>query len=156
MANYFRVEDGTEILRSEYEKSETEQRLKALVVEDNEEMRATVCDILAENGYDVESACNGVDGLKVFERALPDIVVTDIMMPEKEGIETILELRRLCNDVKIVAMSGGGRTGNLSFLEMAKSLGADRVLSKPFLPSQLLNLVEDLVLSDPSMCEEAA
>ena len=105
---------------------------KVLII-DNDPL---VCDTLkaaAESaGHTVVIAHNGHKGLEAFATFQPDVVVTDILMPEKEGMETIVDLRRQSADVPILAISGAAPAGNISFLKIAQKLGADRTLSKPF------------------------
>ncbi|HVO14548.1 MAG TPA: response regulator [Alphaproteobacteria bacterium] len=85
---------------------------------------------------------DGEKGVAMFGGSTFDLVVTDIIMPEKEGIETIIELRQRDPKVKIIAISGGGRTSNQIFLDVAKKFGAVDVLAKPFTPKQLLATVQ--------------
>jgi CheY-like chemotaxis protein len=103
-----------------------------LVIDDETLVRATVARMVEREGHRVLQAANGIEGLSVFKRERIDVVVCDIIMPEKEGIETIGELRRTNPALKIIAISGGGRTENVDFLGMAERLGADYVLAKPF------------------------
>ena len=105
---------------------------KVLII-DNDPLLCDTLKFAAEaDGHTVVLAPNGRAGLEVFETFQPDVVVTDILMPEKEGMETIVELRRLNPDVPIIAMSGAAPAGNISFLKIAQKLGANRTLSKPF------------------------
>lgn len=76
-----------------------------------------------------------------FRKNRPDVVVTDLIMPDKEGIETIMELRAMWPDGLIVAVSGGGRMANKDFLRIAKGVGASAVLAKPFEPADLLSCI---------------
>ena len=112
-----------------------------LVVDDEEVVRVTLRQMLEKAGHQVFEAENGVEALRVFEKREADLVITDIIMPEKEGIETIMELRQRKPDLKIIAMSGGGRTGNREYLHLAKSFGADNVLPKPFKMGEVQELV---------------
>jgi len=113
-----------------------------LVIDDDPIVRQTIQAILEEAGYSVTCAEDGRRGLAAFRRNRPDVVVTDIIMPEKEGIETILELRRIWPEGRIIAISGGGRTAKKDdFLRIAKGCGADAVLAKPFEPEELVALV---------------
>ena len=102
-----------------------------LLVEDEPLVSETLCSAMKGKGHTVVMAANGAEGLKRFAERSFDLVVTDIIMPDKEGIEMILEMRRNKPDAKIVAISGGGRTGNVEFLKMAESLGATATLKKP-------------------------
>lgn len=105
---------------------------KVLII-DNDPLLCDTLKFAAEAaGHNVVLAPNGREGIEVFETFQPDVVVTDILMPEKEGMETIVELRRLNPEVPIIAMSGAAPTGNISFLKIAQKLGANRTLSKPF------------------------
>jgi len=82
-----------------------------------------------------------VRGVRIFRSERPDLVITDIIMPEKEGLETIREIRGQRPDAKIIAISGGARIGNMDFLDIAGKLGASEIISKPFDPSDLIKLV---------------
>jgi DNA-binding response OmpR family regulator len=113
-----------------------------LVIEDDALMRATIRRMLAS--HTVIEASNGREGLAAFKLRAPDIVITDILMPEKEGIETIIELRAASSLSKIIAISGGGSSGTLDFLTSAKKLGADLVMHKPLRAAELLAAVESL------------
>ena len=115
-----------------------------LIIEDNPHTLATLREILVSEDHAVLEARNGKEGLALFQSRLPALVITDIIMPEKEGIETILELRRMAPACKIIAMSGGGFVGKTDFLALAKKAGADAVLEKPFGATQLLDAVAHL------------
>jgi DNA-binding response OmpR family regulator len=108
-----------------------------LLIDDDIAVLRTLEIILSDLGYDTATAKDGIEGLRAFHKIHPDLVITDLIMPEKEGLETIIEMRRERPEVKIIAISGGGRIQNTNFLEMAASLGADAVLAKPFEPAQL-------------------
>ena len=115
---------------------------KILVIDDDVMVRNTISKVLRHSGFEVIVAEDGVRGLASFRRDRPDLVITDIIMPEKEGIETIIEMRREHPETKIIAVSGGGRIGNADFLGMATSLGAAAVIVKPFLPEDLISKVK--------------
>lgn len=104
---------------------------RILVVDDEEIVRFTLRQMLEKAGHDVFEAANGLEALKSFEELEVDLVITDIIMPEKEGIETIVELLRRQPELKIIAVSGGGRTHNLDYLQIAKRFGAKSILAKP-------------------------
>lgn len=91
-----------------------------------------LCLTLTAMGHTVEEARDGEQGIAQYEREPADVVLTDLIMPEKEGIETIMELKRKHPNVKIIAMSGGGRVTAADYLQLAKKLGAIRTLAKPF------------------------
>lgn len=105
---------------------------RILVVEDDETLRHTLVATLTRLGYEVAQAGNGREAMQVCSARAPDLVLTDILMPEQEGLETISRLRRLYPAVKIVGMSGGGRAPAIDYLKMAKQMGAGAVLAKPF------------------------
>src|SRR6185437_14694121 len=113
---------------------------KILVIDDNLVVRNTIVQILESEGYEVISAEDGRRGLYVFRNEHPDLVVTDIIMPEKEGIETIRDIRGEVPDAKIIAISGGGRIGNTDFLKIARQLGASDIVAKPLDPDHFLHL----------------
>jgi len=113
-------------------------RRRALVIDDDDFVRATIAAILESAGYDVIEASDGQQGLQQFLRNAVDLVITDILMPSKEGIETIVDIRQRDREVRIIAVSGGGNLGSGSVLHAARRLGADAVLSKPFTKDELL------------------
>jgi CheY-like chemotaxis protein len=112
------------------------------VIDDEEPVRLTVRQTLELAGHTVVEADNGLAGMDMFNEHNPDLVVTDIIMPEQEGIATIAQLRQARPDLPIIAMSGGGRTGNVNFLQMASELGAEYVLDKPFHIDDLTAMVK--------------
>ena len=116
---------------------------KILVIDDNMVVRNTIVQILESEGYEVISAEDGRRGLFVFRAEKPDLVVTDIIMPEKEGIETIRDIRGEVPDAKIIAISGGGRIGNTDFLKIARQLGASDIVAKPLDPDHFLDVVKN-------------
>lgn len=118
---------------------------RILLIDDDETVRYALKQVLERAGHQVEEATDGHVGVEKFSVHQPDLVITDIIMPNQEGIETIIKLRRLAPDVMIIAMSGGGRTGNRDFLAMAEKLGATKVMAKPFRPKELVEAVEALL-----------
>jgi CheY-like chemotaxis protein len=119
-----------------------------LVIDDDRIVRDALRQVLQKAGYSVTCAADGVRGLAAFRENRPDLVITDIIMPEKEGIETIIEIRAQAPDLPILAISGGARIGNADFLQIAKRLGATDVLPKPFEPKELLAKVEACLAAD--------
>lgn len=113
-----------------------------LVIEDNENMLRMMNDLLSRSGYNVLTAVDGVAGIKAYHRVKPDLVITDIIMPDKEGLEVIMELTNEKPRPKLIAMSGGGMMDARTYLNLAEKLGADATLEKPFHPTDLLSLVE--------------
>lgn len=102
---------------------------------------------LEKAGYDVFQASDGKSGIDKFKEQPADLVITDILMPEKEGIETMLEIRKLAPEVKIIAISGGGRIPAKEYLSLARRLGADRTFGKPVDSDQLLSAITELIYS---------
>ena len=120
---------------------------RVLVIDDEELARFTMREILEAAGHAVEEAKNGAQGISLQRSQQFDIVITDIIMPEKEGVQTIIELQRDFPTLPIIAISGGGRTRNLDFLKLAQQYGARKILPKPFSEEDLLNAVEDCLTS---------
>jgi CheY-like chemotaxis protein len=116
---------------------------KILVIDDNVVVRNTIVQILESEGYEVIGAEDGRKGLSAFRTEHPDLVVTDIIMPEKEGIETIRDIRAESPNAKIIAISGGGRMGNTDFLKIARQLGASEAVAKPLDPDHFLDIVKN-------------
>jgi CheY-like chemotaxis protein len=119
-----------------------------LVIDDEELIRELVKEMLEAEGYVVSTAANGKEGVRLYRKELSDLIITDIFMPEMEGLETIRELQRGSPNVKIIAISGGGEKGMLSFLSYAKRFGALRTLEKPFSRQELLTTVRELLTEE--------
>jgi CheY-like chemotaxis protein len=122
--------------------------MKVLVIDDDDRMRRLIGKILRLGGHQVVAAADGVAGMQAFRDERPDVVLTDIIMPEQEGLGTIMMLLRENPKVKVIAVSGGGRVGNVDILEAARTLGAHDVIAKPFKPRDLLSRVQQLVAAD--------
>ena len=118
---------------------------RVLLIDDDELVLETMQLALTGTGHDVRVARDGGEALGVAAEFRPDLVVTDIVMPQREGLETIRELRRARPEVRIVAVSGGGSTRYSDYLDLARKFGADRVLRKPFTPGALRKIVEELL-----------
>lgn len=112
-----------------------------MVIDDDSALRRLVQRVLSGEGHEVIEAENGEEGLTLLQRHRPDLVVTDILMPKKEGIETISRMKEHHPATKIIAMSGGGISGNLMFLDVARALGVEATLAKPFRPAELVEAV---------------
>jgi CheY-like chemotaxis protein len=119
-----------------------------LIIDDNPDILQLYSRVLRQAGYDVVEASDGQKGTMLYRKNPTDLVITDIVMPEKEGIETIRELRRDFPDAKIIAISGGGTAMSSSTcLLLAERLGARRTLMKPVKIAELLQIVAEVVSS---------
>jgi len=119
---------------------------KIIVIDDDIKGNQMVCRILVNAGYEVSSAFNGAEGLKMFMKERPDLVITDLYMPEKDGLETIMELRQLDEKIRILAISGGSANINMAdILDTAEMFGADAIMAKPFHLERFLDLVKGLL-----------
>ena len=116
-----------------------------LVVDDEDLVRAQISASLELDGFQVAQAANGDEALAWLRDNVAAIMVTDILMPAKDGIETIRDARRLYPSLKIIAMSGGIRTNAPDVLDTARQVGADRILAKPFGRAQLIALLRELL-----------
>lgn len=113
-----------------------------LVADDEQAIRSILKMVLQMAGHAVEAASNGEEVLALARQRKFDLIVTDIIMPKKEGIETILELKKLNPAIKVIAISGGGRKGSMDFLQVAQMVGASHTIAKPFEPEDLVAAVE--------------
>ncbi len=111
-----------------------------LLVDDDDSLRAFLRHILEEHGHQIREATNGQVGLTLYRERPADLVITDILMPERDGMDVTLALTREFLDARVIAMTGA--TGNQNFLNVAKLFGARRVLEKPFSPAELLYAVQ--------------
>ncbi len=118
---------------------------RILIVDDTADMRELLKNIVELAGHQVVEAESGRAGLESFASQPADLVMTDIIMPDMDGNELIAKLRAVAPEVKIVAVSGGGRVRNLGVLQVAQKFGADRVLSKPFRKEDVLRVVDELL-----------
>ena len=114
-----------------------------LIVDDDLNTRKSLRRILERAGYAVLEASDGNEAIRQFDDNNPDLVVTDLIMPEKDGIETLFEIKQKDNDAVIIAISGGGRISPNNYLDAAKKLGAAATLEKPFSPEALLTVIKD-------------
>jgi CheY-like chemotaxis protein len=118
---------------------------RILVVDDEELVRLTLRRMLEKTGHDLAEAANGEAAARALRRRRADLVITDIVMPKKDGIETIREFKQRYPEMRIIAMSGGGYLGEVDFLRMSRHLGADGILPKPFDADRLLAMVRELL-----------
>jgi len=118
---------------------------KILLIDDDPNILKALSALLGIQGYEVKSAASGSAGTKIAASFQPDVVVTDILMDDGDGLETMMTLRQSDPNVKIVAISGGGRVVKQDFLVVAKEIGADLTISKPFRSSQLVEEISQLL-----------
>ena len=116
-----------------------------LIIDDDELIRITLHTILERVGYETTMATNGRDGLTKFKARPADLIILDMIMPEKGGIEVLTEFRQVQPDVKIIAISGGVWGKAIDYLETLKDLGADHCLAKPIGRDELLEVVGRLL-----------
>ena len=122
---------------------------RILVIDDEQLLRSTVVMILTRAGFTVEEASDGQAGIAMFHKNPPDIVLTDIFMPNRDGIEIITELKHSSPQTKIIAMTGGGHLRMMEIASAAQVLGADHVLNKPFDSESLLAAINVVLGSLP-------
>ena len=118
-----------------------------LLIDDNDQIRVLLRRGLEEAGNFVMDAANGREGLRQFRQTPVALVITDLLMPDSDGLEVTMTLRRESPHVKIIALTGG--VGNLNLLEVAKLLGAHRTMMKPIEIAELLDVVQQMLQEDP-------
>jgi len=128
---------------------------RILVIDDELSLRRVLRRILERAGHTVFDAPDGRKGLALWRDEPVDVVVTDIFMPEKDGIEVIMEMKKAAAKPKIIAMSGGGSRGRLDVIPGALMLGADRIILKPFDQQLLLSTVEEVINGQPDTRDTA-
>jgi len=123
---------------------------RVLVIDDNSDVRESLRWLLESEGYSVSVAANGVEGLRLQRKQPADLVVTDIYMPEQDGIETLWKFREEFPSVPIIVMSGGGAARGTDYLLVAQELGAKKTLRKPLDPQELIDVVGQITRSRSS------
>jgi DNA-binding response OmpR family regulator len=118
---------------------------RILVIDDDIEIIGMLKKTLVRSGYEVMVAADGDEALKLQKMTAADLIITDLIMPRKEGLETIMEFRRDYPSVKIIAMSGGGKLEPETYLKTANFLGAQATLAKPFELEEMLREVKKLL-----------
>ncbi|MCL1981353.1 MAG: response regulator [Proteobacteria bacterium] len=118
--------------------------MRILVIDDDDQMRVLLRQVMEWAGHEVIEAANGREGVQKFRKQPADLVITDLIMPEQEGLETISSLKKEYPDLKIIAISGGGRIGPEAYLPAAQELGANKVFSKPFDVRELAETIKEL------------
>lgn len=119
-----------------------------IVLDDEDQVRMMLLQLLERAGHKVFPASSGDEALRVYRENQVDVLITDLIMPDKEGIEVITEFKREFPDVKIIAMSGGGRVGPDNYLNLAEKLGASRTFSKPFNHQEMLKAIEEITAQE--------
>lgn len=128
---------------------------RILVIEDDPAMNQYLRDILSKAGYELSSAKNGIEGLEAIRACPPDLILLDIFMPEKDGLEVLMELRRLSRKQRVLVTSGKQHLLSGSSLHLAEKLGANATLPKPFTPKELLSQVTKLLENSSDSTEKA-
>jgi CheY-like chemotaxis protein len=125
-----------------------------LIVEDDKELREMLKLSLLRRNFTVLEAENGKAAITHFKPLITDLVVTDLIMPEEDGLKVVIKLRELKPSIKIIAISGGGKVGPGSYLNLAKALGADAIYSKPFSINDLIAKIEQLLDTENNLIRE--
>ncbi|HVS51273.1 MAG TPA: response regulator [Opitutaceae bacterium] len=125
---------------------------RLLIIDDDDLLRGVLAKSLTHAGHTVLQAPDGRQGVELTRVTPVDIVITDLIMPVQEGVETILTLRREQPALPVIAMSGGASNSKL-YLEIAEKIGARRILAKPFTPKQLLEVIDE-ILAEQAAAEE--
>jgi YesN/AraC family two-component response regulator len=116
-----------------------------LIIDDDPQILDMLGQTLKREGHEVVEALDGKEGLKLYRENPTDLIITDIIMPDKEGIETIIELQRDFPDVKIIAISGGGHNDPHQYLYIARMLGVQKTFTKPIAREELLKAASELL-----------
>jgi DNA-binding response OmpR family regulator len=118
---------------------------KILVIDDDVIIRSFLHEFLREEGHEVFEAGDGNQGIVIYRAERPDLIITNMIMPVKKGLEMILELRRCYRNLKIIAISGGDRRRTGCYLQAAEIFGAQRTMAKPFAFTALLEMVGEVL-----------
>ena len=125
-----------------------------LLVDDEEPIRKMIRAVLGEDSYSFIEASNGAKALEILETQSFDLIITDVIMPDCDGIELVLNVRKKLPDIQVIVMSGGGRVRADPYLSLAEKLGAARVFEKPFDTTELRETVSELLGEDESAVEK--
>jgi CheY-like chemotaxis protein len=119
---------------------------KILVIDDDNAFRIMLCEMLTRVGHEVIPAVNGKEGIDRYRETRADLVITDILMPEKDGVETIFELQKDFPEARVVAISGGGRKNANDYLKLLTSLpNVKGSLAKPFSKEEMIRVIEEAI-----------
>lgn len=127
---------------------------RILIIDDEPQIRSMLKLMLEREGYEVVEAPDGVEGIKIYRQNPADLIITDLIMPNKDGIGMIIDLKKEFPDVNIIAMSGGGLNKPDGYLKGAKKLGAACTLTKPIDREEMLKAVKNILKESPSPAEQ--
>jgi len=127
---------------------------RILLIDDDVDFRSMLRRTLQRAGYEVAEAGNGQEGLKQLNESSIDLVLTDIIMPDMEGVETVMHLKRTRPELEVIVMSGGGRQTPDNYLKLASKVGAFRAFIKPFATADFLEAVEAALKPSQGLTEE--
>jgi YesN/AraC family two-component response regulator len=127
---------------------------RILIIDDEPQIRSMLTLMLEREGYEILEAPDGVAGIKIYRQSPADLIITDLIMPNKDGIGMIIDLKKEFPDVKIIAMSGGGLNKPDGYLKGAKKLGAACTLTKPIDREEMLKAVREILKESPSAGEQ--
>ena len=127
------------------EMQNTETKYSILIVDDDEEIRLGFHHLLSAKGFIVEVAASGAQALRAYKDSGFDLVITDILMPNEDGLSLIMQLRGYDKEVRIIAISGGGKKNNMGYLKLARSFGAITSLEKPVTSVKLLEAINEIL-----------
>jgi CheY-like chemotaxis protein len=116
-----------------------------LIVEDDKDLREMLKISLLARKYTVLEASNGKEALLRFKPLITDLVITDLIMPDEDGLKVIMKIKEIKPSIKVIAISGGGKAGPGNYLNLAKALGADEIYSKPFSINELIKKIAELL-----------
>ena len=125
-----------------------------LIIDDEPQIRSMLKLMLERDGYEVAEAPDGVEGIRIYRQNPADLIITDLIMPNKDGIGVIIDLKKEFPNVKIIAMSGGGLNKPEGYLKGAKKLGAACTLTKPIDRGEMLRAIKDLLKSPSSQIDQ--
>ena len=116
-----------------------------LIVEDDKDLREMLKTSLSKRKYTVIEASDGKEAILRFKPAVTDLVITDLIMPDEDGLKVIIKLKEIKPGIKIIAISGGGKAGPGNYLNIARALGADEVFPKPFSLNDLISKIDSIL-----------
>ncbi len=125
-----------------------------LIIDDEPQIRSMLKLMLERDGYEVAEAPDGIEGIRVYRQKPADLIITDLIMPNKDGIGMIIDLKKEFPNVKIIAMSGGGLNKPEGYLKGAKKLGAACTLTKPIDRDEMLRAIKDVLQSPSSQIDQ--